>query len=78
MTLQEASGNVTGNGSIVGPGNSFAISVTGTYSEPNAALALHSPGFSDLSLTGVVGETQWTGQFQGSGFTGTSVTLSRQ
>ena len=31
-----------------------------------------------ISLTGVVGETQWTGQFQGSGFTGTSVTLSRQ
>ena len=78
MTLQEASGNVTGNGNITGPGGSLAITVTGTYSEPNAALALHSTGFSDLSLTGVVGEAQWTAQFQGSGFTGTSVTLSRQ
>ena len=29
--------------------------VTGTYSEPNAALALHSTGLSDLSLTGVGG-----------------------
>jgi hypothetical protein len=78
MTLQETGGQVNGNGSITGPGGSLAITVSGTYNEPNAALAIASSGFSDLSLTGVVGEEQFTGNFQGSGFTGTSITLQRQ
>jgi hypothetical protein len=78
MTLQESGGQVTGNGNITGPSGSLAITVSGTYSEPNAALAIASSGFNDLSLTGVVGEEQFTGTFQGSGFTGTAVTLHRQ
>jgi hypothetical protein len=39
---------------------------------------LASAVFNDLSLTTVVGKDQMTGTFQGSGFTGTSITLNRQ
>ena len=77
MTLTETSGNVSGNGNMVGPGGSLAVTVTGTYQPPNTGLSIASSGFSDLSLTAVVGETQMTG-IPRSGFTGTAVTLSRQ
>lgn len=78
MTLQETNGQVAGNGSITGPGGSLAITISGTYNEPSAALAIASSGFNDLSLTGTVGETQFNGQFQGSGFTGTPIVMTRQ
>jgi hypothetical protein len=78
MTLQESGGQVNGNGSITGPTGSLAITISGTFQRPNAALAIAAQGFNDLSLTAVVGEETMSGTFQGSGFTGTAITLHRQ
>lgn len=78
MTLQETGGSVTGDGNLSGGGFATALTVTGTYAPPNAALALHAPGFSDISLSGAVSDRTLTGVMNGSGFVGVSITMARQ
>jgi hypothetical protein len=78
MVLTEANGTVTGNGTTVGPGGSISQTISGTYVPPNVLLSLHTEGFEDTNISAVVGETQMTGTMTGSGFNGTSITLTRQ
>lgn len=77
LTLQETNGQVTGSGSI-GFDQAVAVTAQGTYSPPAVSLTLSAPGYSNINLTGTVAQTQITGQMNGSGFTATSVTLTRQ
>lgn len=77
FTVTETAGSVTGSGTLVGS-TSAALSVSGSYSEPNVSLTLSSPGFQPINLTGVVSSSSLTGTINGSGFLNSAVTLARQ
>ena len=78
MTLQEnASGTVSGNGNLSAT-SAIAFTVAGTYVDPNVSLTLSAPGFADLSLSAIVGQTEMRGTLNGSGFVNTAIVLSRQ
>lgn len=78
LTLVETTGNVTGNGTLVSPSASVALSVAGTYVPPALSVSVTAPGFNDLNLSATVGETSMTGTLNGSGFSNQAVTLTRQ
>lgn len=78
LTLSETNSAVTGSGNINAGTEAIALTVVGTYTQPNLSVTLSSQGFSDVNLTATVGETSMTGTMNGSGFTGSSVTLHRQ
>ena len=78
LTLNEASGSVTGTGTLTVPGDALSLTVTGNYATPNVSLQLSSPGFEPMTLGGTVGDETITGTLNGSGFVNIAVTLTRQ
>lgn len=78
MKLTEASGKVTGDGTLVTSQGSFPLTITGTYDSPRLALAVTTPGFDLVSLVALVGETSMTGTIGGGGFGNDPFTLDRQ
>jgi hypothetical protein len=78
MTLVEEDGDVSGDGTIGSADDALAVTLSGTFSEPNVSLTVSAPGFEDMNLSGTVGETKLTGTLNGSGFTNATVTLTRK
>ncbi len=79
MQLNEVSGNVNANGTIVFV-EPLAVTGSGTYNFPNVSLTIKSTGFADLNFTGTLSADgdQLTGSMRGSGFDNFSITLRRQ
>ena len=77
LTLQQAGTQVTGNGSLTGPGGSAALTVTGSYTAPSFSLTLDSPGYTPLNYAGTVNGKTMVGTLNGTGVTNVSVTLTR-
>ena len=78
LTLNDASGNITGTGTLTFPGDAIALTVTGNYAPPDISLQMTSPGFEPMNLSGTLGDTQIQGVLNGSGFVNIAVTLTRQ
>ena len=78
LTLNDASGNITGTGTLTVPGDAIALTVTGNYAPPNISLQMTSPGFSPMVLAGTVDDEHIDGVLNGSGFVNIAVTLTRQ
>ncbi len=78
LTLTEASGTVSGTGTLSVPGDAVALTVTGTYAPPNVSLQMTSTGFEPMNLSGEVSEDEIDGTLNGSGFVNIAVTLRRQ
>lgn len=78
LTLTVTGTAVSGSGSLSGPGDSFAMTVTGTYSHPSVSLILTTPGVQPLNYTGTLSGNTITGTYNGSGFSNTNYTLTRQ
>lgn len=79
MQLNEASGAVTGNGTVSAP-DPVAVTITGTYTYPNVSLTLRSTSFADLSFAGTVsGDGKAiSGSLNGSGFNNFGLTIRKQ
>lgn len=78
LTLREAAGAVSGNGSIGTATDAIALTVTGTYTEPHVSLTLTSPEVNPLDLSGTVTDSTITGLVNGSGFANANARLRRQ
>jgi hypothetical protein len=78
LTLNEASGTVTGTGTLSVTGDALALTVTGNYAPPNVSLQMTSAGFEPMNLSGTVSEDEIDGTLNGSGFVNIAVTLTRQ
>ena len=77
LTLNEASGAVTGTGTLSVTGDALALTVTGNYAPPNVSLQMTSPGFEPMNLSGTLSEDEIDGTLNGSGFVNIAVTLTR-
>ena len=78
LTLNDASGNITGTGTLTVPGDAYALTITGNYAPPNISLQMTSPGFEPMVLAGTVDDDGIQGVLNGSGFVNIAVTLTRQ
>lgn len=78
MTLTETNGTVAGTGNLNNAGTAVAITVTGTFTAPQASLNLAANGFSPINMSVTVGQTNMTGTMNGSGFVNAAVVLTRQ
>jgi hypothetical protein len=78
LNLSEASGAVTGDGTLVTSAGSFPLTVSGTYDSPRLALAITTPGFDEVSLVAIVAEQTMTGTIGGGGFSNETFTLDKQ
>jgi hypothetical protein len=78
LTLNEASGNITGTGALTVSGDALALTVTGNYAPPNVSLQMTSPGFEPMNLSGTLSQDEIRGTLNGSGFVNNAVTLERQ
>jgi hypothetical protein len=77
LTLQESDGEVSGNGSIVADSESAALTVDGSFDDPDFSLTLSPPGFEPINFAGEVDEDEMNGTLNGSGFVQQTVTLTR-
>jgi len=77
LVLSETSGTVTGTGTITGEAP-IAVTITGTYSAPTLGLTMAAPGYSSSDLTATVNGKSMTGTLNGSGFSNTAITFTKQ
>lgn len=77
LTLQQAGTQVTGYGSLTGPGGVAALTVTGSLTAPSFSLTIESAGYPWLNFAGTVNGKTMVGTLNGSGVTNVSVTLTR-
>ena len=77
-SLQDADGDISGNGSLSTTNDMVPLTIEGTYSAPNLTLAIHPQGFEDISFSGTVGGGSMKGRLNGAGFINRTVTLDRQ
>lgn len=76
--MVESAGQVTGNGTFTDASGADAITVTGTFVPPNAALTFAFVGFNPISFTATqTNDHQLTGTLNGSGYVNFAVTLYR-
>jgi hypothetical protein len=78
LTLSRSGSSVGGSGSLVSTNTTIPFDVSGTYTAPNFVLTLTAQGYQPLNFTGTASATTLSGTLDGSGFTNTSVTLTRQ
>lgn len=78
LTLDEANGTVTGDGTLGDAGGGIAVTASGTYDGPNLSLTLSSEGLEGVELTAVVGKADLRGTLRGSGFDDTPIRMTRQ
>ena len=79
LTLTEATQNITGSGSLVGPGASIALTATGTHVHPNVSMIFRAAGYQDLNYQGsFTNDNTIVGTLNGSGFANTAVTFVRR
>ncbi len=77
LTLTEANGTVTGNGSLQAL-QSLPVSVGGTFDRPDFLLTMTATGYQPVVFNGAATATRMTGTLNGSGFTDVAVSLLRQ
>jgi hypothetical protein len=77
LTLDDAGGSITGNGTLTVPDDVLGISVSGSYDPPNISLTMSIPDFQPVDLNGTVGDNSISGTLNGSGFVNLGVTLQR-
>jgi hypothetical protein len=68
LSLTQSSQSVSGNGSMSGPSGAAALSVTGSFTNPNFSLTVSSPGDVNFNSAGTLSENSMTGVVSGSGF----------
>lgn len=81
MMTEGEDGSVTGTGWIgtVDDPEVIALSIVeGTHTHPDLSVTLGAPGYDDMVYSGVVAETQITGNVNGSGFIGEQVILVKE
>jgi hypothetical protein len=78
LALTEASGTVSGSGSLTLSGASISVQASGSYADTHAAITVSAAGFQDMTLTTTVGAQAMTGDLNGSGFDHRAITLTRQ
>lgn len=79
LTLtQTPEGRVSGSGTIAAAGDAVALNASGVFNDPTLSLTLTASGFEDMNLTATVAGSAATGTLNGSGFTNSSVTLTKQ
>lgn len=73
--VEDAAGSITGAG-VCAP---VSCQIIGTHVAPTVSFTIRSPGREDANFTGTMTTTDTiVGNLNGSGFTGTPVTFSRQ
>jgi hypothetical protein len=77
VTLTQSGTQVTGTGQLVS-GETFPVTVTGTFAAPGFALTLTPDQFVPVTYTGSISHDTLTGHLNGSGFDNQSLTLTRQ
>jgi hypothetical protein len=78
LTLTETGGNVTGSGTLAGPGGTVSVTVTGTHSHPSVSLTLSLTGFNPAVFTGsFTNDNTIPGALNGSGFVNFGITITR-
>ncbi len=78
LQLTEASGVVTGTGTLVSTTGTFPLTVNGVYDSPRLSIALATADFAPVSLVALVSETSMTGTVGGGGFRNETFTLNKQ
>lgn len=78
LTLTQSGSNITGSGSLSGPGGTEAVTVTGSFAKPNVSLTLTAAGFSPINYSAELNKNRLVGEMNGSGFSNLAVTLTRQ
>jgi hypothetical protein len=78
MTITETNGAVTGTGQFNGGGAGLPVTVSGTFTSPNADLAITAEGFAASTVKGTVSGTQMKATLNGSGFVNQPITMQRQ
>lgn len=78
VTLSLNESAISGSGSLIGPSESIAMTVTGTFSRPNVSLNMVAVGYEPMNYTGTLDEDVILGRINGSGFVNVTVNLNRQ
>jgi hypothetical protein len=79
LTLNEASGVVSGSGTLTNtPSGTRAQTVSGSYVEPTISMTLSSGSAQPINLTGTVSSSTIAGTLNGSGFSSNAITLTRK
>jgi hypothetical protein len=79
LQLTQSGTDVTGSGSATAGTTSIPLTIAGTVSNGTSfALTASSSGFSAMNFSGTFGKSTMTGTVNGSGFTNSAVTLTRQ
>lgn len=80
ITISEnEDGELSGSGSVESGGESVSLTVTGSHAHPDFSMTWSSSGVQDVNYAGTVGESgdQLNGELNGSGFSGESLTMTR-
>jgi hypothetical protein len=77
-TLADASGTITGSGTIAGPGLNCAATIAGTRADASVSMSWTCPGITPVNYSGSLSDNEKiSGTLNGSGFTNASLTLNK-
>lgn len=78
MTLTETGQSVSGSGGIVVNSTSYGVSISGSLINSDVELTLTAGGYQPVAFSATLAGGTMSGSLSGSGFPGTSITVTRQ
>ena len=78
MNLTQAGQAVSGSGSLVVDSSAYGVSISGSLIDSNVALTLTAGGYQPVAYAATLSGTKMSGSLSGSGFPGSSLTVTRQ
>jgi hypothetical protein len=78
LTLAQTGTVVTGNGNLSSAGFSAALTVSGTFVEPNLSVTIVAQGYQNMNFTAPLTGESMIGTLNGSGFNNVGLHLVRQ
>lgn len=78
MNLTQAGQAVSGSGSLVVDSSAYGVSISGSLIDSTVALTLTAGGYQPVAYSATLSGTKMSGSLSGSGFPGSSLTVTRQ
>jgi hypothetical protein len=78
MALTQAGQSVSGNGSMSGETGALAVTVSGSFNNPNFSLTIRAEGYQEMNFAGTLSGNSATGVLNGSGFNQVGMTMTRK
>lgn len=78
MTLSQTGQSVSGSGSVGVDSATYGVSISGSLLDTTVALTLTAGGYQPVAYAAVLSGNTMAGSMSGSGFPGSSMTVTRQ